>query len=69
MLQYVGHHREPSEVELVETLSGGLYWWVELGVPSLHRECVLPHSLIHMSVSDMHVCVSVRGSIKQETLE
>ena len=32
-------HREPSKVALVEMLSGRLYWWVELGVPSLHREC------------------------------
>ena len=30
---------------LVENLSGSLYWWVEMGVPSLHKR-VLPHSLI-----------------------
>ena len=35
----VSHHREPPEVGLVVKLSGSLYWWVELGVPSLHREC------------------------------
>ena len=29
-------HRKPPEVGLVEKLSGSLYWWVELGVPSLH---------------------------------
>ena len=28
--------REPPEAGLVETLSGSLYWWVELGVPSQH---------------------------------
>ena len=32
-------HREPPEVGLVEKVSGSLYWWVELGVTSLHREC------------------------------
>ena len=31
--------KEPPEVGLVEKLSGSLYWWVELGVPSLHGEC------------------------------
>ena len=39
----VSLHREPPEVGLVEKLSGTLYWWVELGVPSLYRECY--HSL------------------------
>ena len=34
----VSLHRELPEVGLVEKLSGSLYqWWVELGVPSLHR--------------------------------
>ena len=32
-------HREPPGVGLGEKFSGSLYWWVELGVPSLHREC------------------------------
>ena len=36
------HHRKPSEVGLVETFSGSLYWWVELCLPSL------PHSLIFL---------------------
>ena len=32
-------HREPPEVGLVEKLSGSLYKWVELCVPTVHREC------------------------------
>ena len=32
-------HREPPEVWFIEKLSGSLYWWVKLGVPSQHREC------------------------------
>ena len=32
-------HREPPKVGLVEKLTGSLYWWVELCVPTLHREC------------------------------
>ena len=32
-------HREPPEVGLVKKLSGSLYSWVELGMPSQHREC------------------------------
>ena len=38
-LYKVSLHREPPEVGLVEKLSGSLYWWVELGLQSLHREC------------------------------
>ena len=34
----VSLHRDPPEVGLVEKLTGSLYWWVELCVPSLHRE-------------------------------
>ena len=37
----VSLHRDPPEVGLVEKLSWHLYWWVELGLPSLHRECYL----------------------------
>ena len=37
--QQVSLHREPPEVMLVEKLSGSLYLWVELGVPSQHKEC------------------------------
>ena len=33
--------RKPPEVGLVEKLTGSLYWWVELCVPTLHRECTL----------------------------
>ena len=29
----------------VETLYGSLYWWVELGVPSLHREWYVPSDI------------------------
>ena len=32
-------HREPPEVGLVEKLTGSLYWWVELCMPTLHRKC------------------------------
>ena len=32
-------HREPPEVGLVEKLTVSLYWWVELCVPTLHKEC------------------------------
>ena len=32
-------HREPPEVGLVQTFTGNLYWWVQLCVPTLHREC------------------------------
>ena len=35
----VNLHREPPEVVLVEKVSESLYWWVELCVPTLHREC------------------------------
>ena len=38
-LEVVSRQRKPSEVGLVEKLSGSLYWWVEMGVPFLHREC------------------------------
>ena len=44
MLYKVSHHREPPDVRLIEKVSGNLYWWVELCVPSLIRE--LPHFLI-----------------------
>ena len=37
-LVQVSLHREPPEVGLVEKLPGSLYWWVELCVPTLHRE-------------------------------
>ena len=37
----VRRHRGPPEVGFVEKLSRSLYWWVELGMPSLHRECRL----------------------------
>ena len=30
----VSLHREPPEVGLVEKLTGSLYWWVELCVPT-----------------------------------
>ena len=33
----VSLHREPSEIGLVEKLTGSLYWWVEQCVPTLHR--------------------------------
>ena len=34
-MHYTGKsHIEPPEVGIVEILSGSLYWWVELGVPS-----------------------------------
>ena len=37
---YTGNfHREPPEVSLIEKLSESLYWWVELCLPTLHREC------------------------------
>ena len=36
-------HRELPEVGLVEKVSGSLYWWVELGVPFLHREVCHPY--------------------------
>ena len=39
----VSLHREPPEDGVVQKLSGSVYWWVELGVPSLHRECYLTH--------------------------
>ena len=35
----VSLHRESPEFGLVEKVSGSLYWWVKLGVPSLHTEC------------------------------
>ena len=37
----VSLHTEPPEVELVEKLTGSLYWWMELCVPTIHRECCL----------------------------
>ena len=39
LYRYVSLYREPPEVGLVEKLSGSLHWWVELCVPTLHREC------------------------------
>ena len=61
------------EVGLVEKLSGSLYWWVELGVPSLHREyaqlnydirfkvhqCNL-RSLVHL-ITKLHTHVQTNG--------
>ena len=52
----VSLHREPPEVGLLEKLSGSLYWWVELGVPSLHREC----SYISISqISNVGACLTL----------
>ena len=46
LYRYVVMHREPSEVGLVGTLSGNLYFWVELGVPSVHRESAVVISVL-----------------------
>ena len=39
-------------MSLVEKLTGSLYWWVELCVPSLHRECYHTLIIITLSKSD-----------------
>ena len=39
LYRYLSQHREPLEVGVEEMLSGSLYWCMELGVPTLYREC------------------------------
>ena len=47
-LQQLSVHREPPEIGLVEKLTGTLYVWVELCVPTLHialSDIILPNTL------------------------
>ena len=54
VVMMISRHREPSEVRLVEMLSGSLYWWVELCVPSLHRECYSTFIIIIITIITPH---------------
>ena len=48
---------QPPEVGLVEKLSGSLHWWVELYVPTLHRECTYIFSGFFLLWFVIHLCV------------
>ena len=53
------HHGEFSLVRLVEKLTRNSYWWVELCMPTLHRECYCSSDYVE-ELQEVHVFVGLR---------
>ena len=66
----VSLHRESLEVSLVEKLSGTLYWWVEICVPSQHyyyyiddEEIAIISNICWAAEMDFHCLAECRHEI------